>query len=669
MFTVDQSYVKIVSLLLFGALLSSADEIPPTKSAPVSRERSHRAVAVGIEEAGADLANLVGHVQGISRLEPTESADAALVRTDSVGTGLSYTCDAAISALAGVCAALNTTIASLYTNIFSDVSAKIYIKLGSTGLAQSTSVINLVDYSAFRSSLGADQTDSNDATAFSSSVPLTNPINSTYLVWLTNANARALGISVSWGLKTDGSTFCTIGTQDCYDGIITVSSLQQTQGHLFFRTGTITSTQYDFYTVVEHETDEILGTASCAFPICNSSPEGIHPADLFRYSSNGSRSFAAGNNNPCSSPTAGNACFSLDGVTMLQAYNNLNNGQDAGDWVTSCVAPLVQNAVGCRGIAGVDISPAAEILVLDVVGYNLVQPTMVSPSGQTGGAQTFTGQYFASSGYQDLKWVQLLFAVATNGGGQAFCYIHYDVVGNKFWLYSDVQGIFVGPVTPGTASNFLQGSLCALNTSASSVNGSGNNLTVNVAVVFKEPLALNIYMRAQTMEGVDTGWLQRGTWTAAAAPSAAMTVSPSSGGVAHGTPQTFTLTFPDPSGFAGLPFGWEQFLVAVAPDGGGQPYCYVHYDRSANALWMYSSDLGVLLGPVTPGTSSNLLSSSACSINTAGATVQNVSGNLVLTVPITLKTPMVGSRKLFQRTLTVLNVDTGFVQTGTLAVN
>ena len=41
----------------------------------------------------------------------------------------------------------------------------------------------------------------------------------------------------------------------------------------------------------------------------------------------------------------------------------------------------------------------------------------------------------------------------------------------------------------------------------------------------------------------------------------------------------------------------------------------------------------------------------------------------MLTVPVTLKAPMVGSQKLFERALTVLNVDTGFVQTGTLTVN
>ena len=54
--------------------------------------------------------------------------------------------------------------------------------------------------------------------------------------------------------------------------------------------------------------------------------------------------------------------------------------------------------------------------------------------------------------------MQMLFAVATNGGGQAYCLIHYDHGGNALWLYSDVTGFFMGPVTPGVPSNSLEGS-------------------------------------------------------------------------------------------------------------------------------------------------------------------------------------------------------------------
>jgi len=288
----------------------------------------------------------------------------------------------------------------------------------------------------------------------------------------------------------------------------------------------------------------------------------------------------------------------------------------------------------------------------------------VSPTGSAGANQTFTATYTAANGYHDLRWVQMLFATAADGGGQSYCFVHYDVQGNSFWLYGD-GGFFVGPVTPGTPSNRLQNSLCALNTSDSTVSALGTVLTVNANLTFKQGAARNIYMRAMNLGNLDTGWTQRGTWTASAAAFGTPAVSPASG---SGSTQTFTVTYPDPPGFSGAPFGWAQFLVAAASDGGGQPFCFVHYDRGGNGLWLYSSDAGFFLGPVSPGTTSNALSSSACSVNTASAHVTNTGGNLVLTVPITMKSPMSGAKKLFQRTLDTLNRDTGWQQTGTWTV-
>jgi hypothetical protein len=147
-----------------------------------------------------------------------------------------------------------------------------------------------------------------------------------------------------------------------------------------------------------------------------------------------------------------------------------------------------------------------------------------------------------------------------------------------------------------------------------------------------------------------------------------MTASPSAGSVANGTPLTFTLTYQDVPGFTGTTYGWKQFLVAAAADGGGQPFCFVHYDRNGNGLWMYSSDVGYFLGPVTPGTASNALSSSACSVDTQHTTVANANGGLVLTLTVTLNSPLIGARSIFERTLDVLNRDTNFVQTGTVTI-
>ena len=285
-----------------------------------------------------------------------------------------YTCDATVNAVAGVCNFLNTTIAGLYSSAFTNAKISVYIKFGNTGLGSSTTVLNLASYAAYRTALIAAQTDSNDAIAINNGVSSTNPFGSDGVA-MTNANARVLGFTPTFGLQSDGVTFCSLVNAGCYDSIITVSSSILASGGLYFRSGSIASNQVDFYSVVEHETDEGLGTSSCGFSGCSfNSSLYVEPPDLFRYHSNGARSLVAGTNNSCLSSDTTNACFSLDGASMLQHYNNLNNGEDAGDWAPNCTTPLVQNSEACSGVANLNISPNAEILVLDVIGYTLASP-------------------------------------------------------------------------------------------------------------------------------------------------------------------------------------------------------------------------------------------------------------------------------------------------------
>ncbi|QOY90251.1 beta strand repeat-containing protein [Paludibaculum fermentans] len=361
----------------------------------------------------------------------------------------------------------------------------------------------------------------------------------------------------------------------------------------------------------------------------------------------------AGNGWTC--PAGGNTCTRSNSLASGASYPAITVTVN----VSGAAPALVTNQVSVTG-GGLQDGQASDATLI-ITGPT---PVTVTPGSGSGNTQTFTGLFAVADDYHNLAWVQMLFAVSPDGGGQSFCFVHYDVAGNGLWLYGD-GGFFVGPVTPGTLSNGLQNSLCALNTSASTVVGAGPTLTVNANLVFKQASVRNIYMRTLDRSGIDSGWVQRGTWTSLAATLGTMTVGPNSG---TGSSQTFTLTYPDPPGFAGSAFGWVQFLIAAATDGGGQPFCFLHYDRGGNGLWMYSSDVGFFLGPVTPGVASNALNSSACSINTGGTTVQNTNGNLVVTTPVTMKAPMSGAKMMFQRTLDVLNRDTGMVQTGTWTI-
>ncbi|MGJ5819554.1 InlB B-repeat-containing protein [Paludibaculum fermentans] len=291
---------------------------------------------------------------------------------------------------------------------------------------------------------------------------------------------------------------------------------------------------------------------------------------------------------------------------------------------------------------------------------SLPNAVSVTPSSGSGASGNFAAVYSAGLGYQNLAWVQLLIAAAPDGGGQPFCFLHYDVQGNRFWVYGD-GGFFQGPVQPGVASALLQNTLCGLNTKTSTVTGSGTSLTFDAHVAFKAAASLSVYLRAQTLGQFDTGWVQRGIWTTGTTALGTMSVQPSAG---SGSQQTFVLTYPDPVDFEDTTAGWSQFLVAAATDGGGLPFCFVHYDKAGNGLWMYSGDVGFFLGPVSPGTASNALDSSACSVNPGLATVTHPTGVVNVSVPVTMKPPMAGVRNLYQRTLDPLSRDSGWVKTG-----
>lgn len=294
--------------------------------------------------------------------------------------GITFTCDSASfgADLPGACNTLNTTIASLYVSVFSNANASIYIQYGSTGLGSSLQYYTNVSYNSYATALTNHETDATDATAVASlGGTTTNPVVAGDGVALTSALHSALGLSGGLGIDSTNDNACTLGTSNCYNGVITITD---NSGILYYRNGAQPGGTYDFYSVVEHEVDEILGTASC---IVGSSPAnittsanctngppstGVGAADLFRYSAPGTRSYLSSANGTL-------AYFSIDGGnTNIAEYNNSPNGADYGDWGNTAIR--IQNAFDTPGVNGFDITNdgGSEILVLDAVGYDMAAP-------------------------------------------------------------------------------------------------------------------------------------------------------------------------------------------------------------------------------------------------------------------------------------------------------
>jgi hypothetical protein len=318
---------------------------------------------------------------------------------------ISYTCDPSVDATqAGTCAYLNSITAGLYNSTFSNANANIYITMGTTGLGESQQYYNYMSYANYRSALITDSSGDAVDNGATASLPSSEPgLYSGGQVEITGAIGQALCTAVgATQCATDGITSgvggdltgitstgasCHLGTAGCYNGLITVttpanlsSETGGTQGLYWNQQGgSQPSNDYDFYSIVEHESDEILGTSSCistggaslADSCGGSDPSAV---DLFRYNAGAL---------VLKSTTTG-AYFSYNGgvsngVANGAVYNTLSNGDDYADFAANC--SNVQDATGCPG-ADLDITTdgGAEKNILDAVGFNLASTATPEPA-------------------------------------------------------------------------------------------------------------------------------------------------------------------------------------------------------------------------------------------------------------------------------------------------
>lgn len=309
---------------------------------------------------------------------------AMILSTASANAAVSYTCATNIdTTVPGLCSQINATVAPSYNNTFTNINASIYVQFGNTGLGGSNQILNFVSYSSYISAATANAKASAVQTAAAAGLKTyAAPIYGTGSVVITAALGASLGVSGMFGLGSDGN-FCKYPGTACYAGIITITNNPSTK--LYYRTGSEPANGFDFFAIVEHETDELLGTASCvstggATLVDNCGAAVPAAADLFRFS-------APGRLVTVSAPsTTPGAYFSYDGgATDVAAglfYNTLSNGADYADFASSCPGTLhVQDAFACGGHdGGLDITNDGfvEINMLNALGYTL-SATAVGP--------------------------------------------------------------------------------------------------------------------------------------------------------------------------------------------------------------------------------------------------------------------------------------------------
>lgn len=311
---------------------------------------------------------------------------------------ISYTCDPTVSA--STCNYLNTAIASLYNTTFTNASANIYVRYGTTELASSSSFLNNVSYTSYVAALAANP--SKDALQVSALAALSLYDSAPYGsgdVDITDALGTALGFTGLTGTTASGAP-CSFPNTGCYNAIITITNDPTTPLYYDNLGGPEPSNAYDFYAAIEHQTDAVLGTGSCISTQNVALTDGCEfsgepsAADLFRYSASGSLILDS------SLSTTPGAYFSYNGGATNGAvgiggdplfYNTLSNGEGYGEFLSSspnCGTNLaIQDALGCPGEdGGLSIlnDGRGEINLLNAVGYDLTNNVTTTPTPEPG---------------------------------------------------------------------------------------------------------------------------------------------------------------------------------------------------------------------------------------------------------------------------------------------
>jgi uncharacterized protein (TIGR03437 family) len=295
--------------------------------------------------------------------------------------------------------------AATYQQLFSDkLTVSILYRVASTdttgvtvGLGRSLKPAYTIPYAEFLSALQASRQTAHDAVA-QNNIPPSSPS----LIRFSSALGRVLGFNTPGNLDPNG------GSTGTFDGVITIASTAPIQ---YTRSAGVASFQYDALSIIEHETDEVLGLGS----VLDTSATGqIKALDLFRYSLDSGTAALS-----LSGSAAATSYFSIDGgVTYLVGFNQDPDG-DRGDWLsgqcsTSVKTGLVQYAFTCPGVTADVTALSPEAIALDVIGYTLATP----PASPDIGPNGIVPLYSTVSSIQPGAWASIYGSnLATVSGG------------------------------------------------------------------------------------------------------------------------------------------------------------------------------------------------------------------------------------------------------------
>jgi hypothetical protein len=227
-----------------------------------------------------------------------------------------------------------------------------------------------------------------------------------------------------------------------------------------------------------------------------------------------------------------------------------------------------------------------------------VAPTVDGASPETGsgsGPITFTFSDF--NGATDFQWLWMLIPSGLGLDGYNACYLDYQPSTRTLRLWSDTfavgEQLVVGSSSVIGASN----SRCQVNGAGTSVQTTGNTLTLTVNFTFKAPFIGRRILYAAALDNLNnnSGWQSVGVRYLPQPPPPANVPQVSSLSPSRITSrrQTVTMVVSDPNGAGDL--NVINLLINSALD--GQNACFLAYVRPWNMFFLVSDDGGGLIAP------------------------------------------------------------------------
>ncbi len=259
----------------------------------------------------------------------------------------------------------------------------------------------------------------------------------------------------------------------------------------------------------------------------------------------------------------------------------------------------------------------------------------VSPNFATGSSQTFTFVFSDSQHAANLTGMVMLFSSSLSFTNA--CEIVVDrVAGTVALLWDNAAGSDSRLMNSAT---LLQNSQCKVGTSSITVSGLSQIFTVTVTFKTGYGGPRNIYMYGAS-GAVNTGWVQRGTFTVSigGTPQATSAV-PASG---SGPGQRFSFTITDPAGAGFL----NGLAVLFSTSLNTMNACSLVYDRTVNTVSLASDNPANGATPVVAG-SNSIATNSQCTLRALNTTLVIGTSTIVVTMDLSFNAAWFGAKNVY----------------------